>query len=56
MNDMLEELKSKGVMEESDSPWSSPVVLVWKKYGIIHFCIDCRIPNYLTKRTAFCSQ
>ena len=33
VNILLEDMKSKGVIEESDSPWSSPVVLVRKKDG-----------------------
>lgn len=35
-NDML----AKRVIEESDSPWSSPKVLVNKKENSIRFCID----------------
>ncbi len=29
-----------GVIHTSDSPWSSPIVLVKKKDRMIHFCID----------------
>ena len=39
-NILLEDMKSKGVIEESDSPWSSPVVLVRKIDGILRFCVD----------------
>ena len=30
INDLLDDMKSQGMTEESDSPWSSPVVLVRK--------------------------
>jgi len=31
MNYLLEDMKGKGVSEGSESTWSLPVVLVWKK-------------------------
>ena len=40
VNALLEDMKSKGVTEESDSPWLSPVVLVWKKDCSLRFCVD----------------
>ena len=46
-------MKNKGVTEESDSPWSSPVVLVRKKDGSLHFCIDYRRLNDVTKKDCF---
>jgi hypothetical protein len=53
VNDMLENMKRKGVIEESDSPWSSPVVLVRKKDGNLHYCGDYRRLNDVTKRDCF---
>ena len=50
---MLEDMKNKGVIEESDSPWPSPVVLVRKKDGNLRFCVDYRRLNDVTKRIAF---
>ena len=36
------------VIERSDSPYSSPIVLVKKKDGSIRFCIDFRKLNAIT--------
>jgi hypothetical protein len=53
---MLDDMKRKGVIEESEGPWSSPVVLVRKKNGDMRFCVDYRKLNDVTKRTVFRSQ
>ena len=50
VNDLLEDMKNKGLIEESDSPWSSPVVLVGKKAGSLRFCVDYRRLNDVTKK------
>ena len=33
---MVDDMKSKGVIEDSTSPWASPIVLVKKKDGTLH--------------------
>jgi len=48
IDDTIAELLSEGVIEESDSPWASPVILVRQK-GKDRLCIDYRKINDVTK-------
>jgi hypothetical protein len=48
----VDDIKGKGVIEESEGPWSSPVVLVRKKNGDLRFCVDYRKFN-VTKKDCF---
>jgi hypothetical protein len=50
---MLDDMQRRGIIEESDSPWSSPVVLVRKKNGELRFCVDYRKLNNVTKKDCF---
>jgi hypothetical protein len=47
---MPENMQRRGDIEESDSHWSSPVVLVRKKNGDVRYCADNRKLNDITRR------
>ena len=49
VNDMLQ----AGAIRPSSSPWCNAVVLVWKKDGGLHFCIDFRKLNARTKKDSY---
>ena len=49
----VETMLKDGVIEETKSPWSSPVVLVQKKDGTTRFCIDYRKLNDITTKDSF---
>lgn len=53
MQDLLTEMQAKDVIQPSQSPWASPVVLVQKKDGSARFCIDYRKLNSVTRKDAY---
>ena len=44
----IQEIMAAGVFRPSDSPWSSPVVMVKKKDGTPRFCVNYRKFNSIT--------
>ena len=48
IHDEVMKMKKQKVVVESESPWSSPPVLVRKKDGTVRFCIDYRRLNDVT--------
>jgi hypothetical protein len=50
---MLADMQCRGVIEESESPWLFPVVLIRKKNGELRFCVDYRKLNEVTKKDRF---
>jgi hypothetical protein len=49
----VEKMQEAGVIRQSDSPWSSPIVLVRKKDGTTRFCVDYRRLNQVTRGDAY---
>ena len=49
----IKDMKAKGVIRESVSPWASPICLVSKKDGGVRLCVDYRKVNSLVKPDGF---
>ena len=50
---MIQEMEQTGVIQPSSPPWASPVILVPKKDGRHHFCIDYWRLNSITKKDVY---
>ena len=46
-------MQRQGVIQPSCSPWASPVVLVPKKDECLHFCVNYRCLNAVTKKDVY---
>lgn len=49
----LDRMLELGVVEPSNSPWNSPVVMVTKPNGDLRLCLDCRQLNSVSKADAY---
>ena len=49
----LQDMLEAGVIHPSQSPWCNAVVLVRKKDGTLHFCVDFICLNALTKKDLY---
>ena len=53
VEDEIKKMLDDGIIEPSESPWASPIVLVKKKSGGVRFCVDYRKLNGQTRKDAF---
>lgn len=50
---IIQDLLSKGIIRESESPYSSPILLVKKKDGSDRMCVDFRALNRITVKDRY---
>ncbi|KAL5496456.1 hypothetical protein EMCRGX_G012740 [Ephydatia muelleri] len=50
---LLRDMLESDVIQQSDSPWSSPIVLAKKHDGTIRFCVDYKKVNEVTRKDAY---
>ena len=50
---MVDDMLEAGMVQESSSPWASPIVLVRKKDGKLRFCMDYHRLNAVTRKDVY---
>jgi hypothetical protein len=50
VGEILNDIQRRGIIEESDSPWSYPVVVLRKTNGEAYFCLEYRKLKDVTKK------
>ena len=50
---LLKHMLAQDVIQPTNSPWASPVILVRKKDGSTRFCVDYRNVNSITRKDAY---
>ncbi|GFV85105.1 retrovirus-related Pol polyprotein from transposon 297 [Trichonephila clavipes] len=53
IHEEVQKMLDEGIVQPSESPWSSPVVLVRKKDGSWRFCVDYRKLKSVTKKDVY---
>ncbi|VDL96876.1 unnamed protein product [Schistocephalus solidus] len=53
LDTLISDMLNRNIIRPSHSPWSSPIVLVRKKDGLIRLCIGYRKLNSVTKKDSF---
>ena len=53
MRSELKEMMNSGNLDHSNSDWASPIVLVKKKDGSLHLCVDYRRLNAVTRADTY---
>jgi len=53
IQEFVDNMLNHGLINHSNSPWASPLLLRQKKDGSVRFCVDFRKLNNLTKKDAY---
>ena len=53
VHELLQDMLQRNIISPSKSPWASPIVLVKKKDGTTHICVDYRKINEVTWKDAY---
>ena len=53
IDEEVNRMLAEGVIEPSESPWSSPIVIAKKKGGKYRFCSDFWRLNWVTEKDAY---